>query len=102
MMPPKSGLTHLGPVKAGPSRRASHNIRKLRGLAEDLDRRLVDAWPRYHRRDKRGFEILRRAYVEASYSEHYEITVEELEWLEERVGALQEVVEVVCRKRLGE
>jgi HEPN domain-containing protein len=56
-------LTHYSP--------AIHNIRKLRGFSEDLDRRLIDSWPRYHRHDKRKFELLRRAYVEARYSEHY-------------------------------
>ena len=40
-------------------------------------------------------------FVEARYSEHFEITVEELAWLEERIAALQEVVEVICRERLG-
>ncbi len=85
-------LTHYSP--------AIHNIRTLRGLAEDLDPRLIDAWPRYHRADRRKFELLRRAYVEARYSEHYEITVEELEWLEARVRVLQDVVETVCKERL--
>ena len=79
---------------------AIHNIRTLRGLAEELDPRLIDAWPRYHRADRRKFELLRRAYVEARYSEHYEITVEELEWLEARVRVLQDVVETVCEERL--
>ncbi|MDC9701675.1 MAG: HEPN domain-containing protein [Alphaproteobacteria bacterium] len=85
-------LTHYSP--------ATHSIKVLRSLAEDLDQRLVEVWPRQQRGDKRKFELLRRAYVEARYSEHYEITVEELEWLESRIRELQGVVEVICRERL--
>ena len=85
-------LTHYSP--------ATHSIRTLRGFAEDLDHRLVDAWPRQQRAHKRMFEQLRRAYVEARYSEHYEITVEELEWLETRIQALQDIVEIICKERL--
>ena len=47
---------------------AEHNINKLRGLAESLDRRLVDAWPRGRKPYDRYFQLLRRAYVEARYS----------------------------------
>ena len=79
---------------------ATHNIKTLRGLAEDLDKRLIEVWPRYHRADKRKFELLRRAYVEARYSKHYEITIDELEWLEARIRVLQDTVEVICKERL--
>ncbi len=54
---------------------AIHTIRKLRGFTEDLDHRLIEVWPRYHRGDRSHFEILRRAYyAEARYSEQYERT----------------------------
>lgn len=46
----------------------SHNIKFLRSLSEDKDSRLVDAWPRTSRADRRRFELLKRAYVEARYS----------------------------------
>ncbi len=85
-------LTHYSP--------AMHNIGKLRGLAEDIDKRLIDVWPRQQRADKRKFELLRRAYIDARYSDHYEITIEELEWLEARIIELQKIVEVICKERL--
>src|SRR5690606_26819040 len=46
----------------------SHNIKFLRSLAEDKDERLVAAWPRDSKIDRRRFELLKRAYVEARYS----------------------------------
>jgi len=80
---------------------STHNIKFLRSLAEDLDRRLIDAWPRQHKQERSRFELLKRAYVEARYSEHFEITAEELEWLGGRVQALQALVETICQDRLN-
>jgi predicted nucleotidyltransferase/HEPN domain-containing protein len=47
----------------------SHNIKFLRSLAEDHEPALVAAWPREQRDDRRRFEHLKRAYVEARYSD---------------------------------
>jgi uncharacterized protein len=65
-----------------------------------LDARLIEAWPRATKFERRCFELLRRAYVDARYSPHYKITVEELAWLGERVIALQALVKSVCEDRL--
>src|SRR5690606_25424273 len=56
----------------------SHNIKFLRSLAEDIDKSLVAAWPREQRADRRRFELLKRAYVEARYSDQYDVTTEDL------------------------
>ncbi len=62
---------------------------------------MIDAWPRDNRFARRHFGLLLRAYVEARYSASYEITAEELNWLIQRVKVLQDLVEVICRERLG-
>ena len=79
----------------------SHRIKNLRSQAEDIDVRLVEAWPRDTRIARRRFELLSRAYVEARYSANYEITSDELSWLVERVKVLQDLVEAICRERLA-
>lgn len=78
----------------------SHRIKMLRSKAEELDKRLIVAWPRDNRLARRRFELLSRAYVEARYSLNYEISDEELKWLVDRVKALQDMVEVICQERL--
>lgn len=80
----------------------SHKLNFLRSQAEQLDERLAAAWPRSTRFERRCFELLRRAYVEARYSAHYEITAEELAWLSARVSHLQQLVAEVCEDRLTE
>lgn len=62
----------------------SHRIKMLRSKAEDLDKRLIVAWPRDNRIARRRFELLSRAYVEARYSPNYEVSTEDLAWLVER------------------
>ncbi|WP_159440405.1 hypothetical protein [Vibrio quintilis] len=43
---------------------------------------------------------LQRAYIEARYSEHFEITIEELDYLAGEVVKLKEVVARVCQERI--
>jgi predicted nucleotidyltransferase/HEPN domain-containing protein len=78
----------------------SHNIKFLRSLAEDIDRRLVEAWPREQKVDRRRFELLKRAYVEARYSDQYDASPEDLRALSEAAKRLHDLVGVVCRERL--
>lgn len=80
----------------------SHNIKFLRSLAEDKDPRLIGAFPRETRIDRRRFELLKRAYVEARYLPSYEIGVDDLEALAASVKRLRDIVEQVCLERLAE
>lgn len=79
----------------------SHNIKFLRSLAEDTDKRLTAAWPREQRPDRRRFELLKRAYVEARYSDQYDLTPEDLDWLTEGVRRLRDLVDAACRDRIS-
>ncbi|MDA5193701.1 nucleotidyltransferase and HEPN domain-containing protein [Govanella unica] len=81
----------------GPS---THNIKFLRSLAEANEKNLINAWPRETKNERRCFELLKRAYVDARYSEHYAVTKEELNWLGIHVDLLQHIVEQVCKKKL--
>jgi len=80
----------------------SHNIKFLRSLAEDNEPRLIGAWPRDARIDRRRFELLKRAYVEARYSPAYEIDINDLNAIRASVSILREIVEQVSRERLDE
>lgn len=80
----------------------SHNIKFLRSLAEDNEARLIDAWPRATKLDRRRFELLKRAYVEARYSANYEIGADDLEALTRSVHRLRDLVAEVSRERLDD
>jgi predicted nucleotidyltransferase/HEPN domain-containing protein len=78
----------------------SHNIKFLRSLAEDKESRLIEAWPRASKVERRRFELLKRAYVEARYSPNYTITVDDLDALATAVERLRGIVETLCHERL--
>ncbi|RWG78388.1 MAG: HEPN domain-containing protein [Mesorhizobium sp.] len=78
----------------------SHNIKFLRGLAEDQAQHLAEVWPRDHQRFVAWFNIINEAYVKARYSRHFEITEEALSWLSERVADLIDRIEKICRLQL--
>ncbi len=79
----------------------SHNIKFLRSLAEDVDQRLAAAWPREGRPERRRFELLKRAYVDARYGDQYDISLEDLEALSASVKGLAERVASICEERLA-
>lgn len=79
----------------------SHNIKFLRSLAEDVDKTLVEAWPREQRADKRRFETLKRAYVEARYSDQYDVSVEDLDALSACARRLRDLVVQTCEARIA-
>ncbi|PDS99278.1 nucleotidyltransferase [Rhizobium sp. S9] len=85
-------LTNYGPP--------SHNIKFLRSIAEEQDRRLAEAFPRDQHRERAWFNTLNEAYVKARYSKHFQISEEALGWLTERTGLLLELVETVCSEHL--
>lgn len=79
----------------------THNIKRLQAMAIQLDSRIVSIFPQDSRFSRRCFELLKRAYIDARYSEHYKITEEELTWLASEVGALKQVVESICTAHIN-
>lgn len=79
----------------------SHNIKFLRSLAEDTDKRLAAAWPREQRADRRRFELLKRAYVEARYSDQYDIETADLALQLASVMQLRDLVNTVSEERIA-
>ncbi|MBA3897383.1 MAG: HEPN domain-containing protein [Sphingomonadaceae bacterium] len=80
----------------------SHRLNFLRSQCEQIAPLLTQGWPRATKFERRCFELLRQAYVNARYSSHYAITDKELAWLGERVAILLGLVGSVCRSHLGE
>lgn len=79
----------------------SHRLNFLRSQAEGLDEGLRGVWPDDTRFARRCFARLQRAYVDARYSDTYEITAEELDWLKARIAILSQIVSRVCRAKIG-
>jgi len=78
----------------------THNLNRLRDMAEELEPRLKAVWPRENRFQKRCYALLRDAYVKARYSRSYVITAEQLDWIATRVAVLQDLVRQACESRI--
>lgn len=78
----------------------THNLNRLRDMAEDLEPALKDVWPRTGRFEKRCYALLRDAYVKARYSPSYRISADELAWIAGRVKVLQDLVKRACEARI--
>lgn len=78
----------------------THNLNRLRDMAEELESTLKDVWPRTGRFEKRCYALLRDAYVKARYSPAYRISTDELTWIAERVKVLQDKVKSACESRI--
>ena len=79
-----------------------HNLERLNLRVKNCDPRFA-VFPQDTDEEKRLFELLRRAYVDARYKmDEYSITQAELEYLVEKVERLKGLVEKLCGERIGE
>jgi uncharacterized protein len=76
----------------------SHNLKFLRSLSEDKEPILIDSWPRETKLDRRRFELAKRAYVEARYSNNYTISIDDLQAINAAVHKLRDIVESVSHE----
>ena len=77
----------------------THNIERLRNMAiqhSNPDSPLVSIFAGEDRFQRRSFQRLKRAYIDARYSEHYAIAEEELNWLAEEVRQLKSAIQLIC------
>jgi uncharacterized protein len=79
----------------------STNIVFLRGMAEGLDRRLFEAWPRATHADRAIYQKLKDAYRKGQHSRNFDISSEQLEWLKARIEILGGIVHEVCSERIA-
>ncbi|TBR44841.1 HEPN domain-containing protein [Marinomonas agarivorans] len=79
----------------------THNIEHLRSLCAQQNADFTTLFPADDKFHRRCFQRLKRAYIDARYSEQYEITLEELNWLIEEVEKLKVITEAVCQAEIA-
>lgn len=79
----------------------SHNIEDMADTASRTHPDMRPLLPRKDPEDRRLFDLLKKAYVDARYSTKYQITAEELVTLGARVKELGAVVERVCKQEIA-
>ena len=79
-----------------------HDLEKLGEQAVSFSPEFLPIFPRRDPEEKRLFELLKRAYVDARYDIEYKIAAAELDYLGARVKDLHAVTEKVCGAKLAE
>ncbi|MES2826172.1 MAG: HEPN domain-containing protein, partial [Pseudomonadota bacterium] len=79
----------------------THNLIRLNSLTISQNARIAEVFPQDTKMYRSRFQLLKKAYVEARYSMHYKISLEELTWLGERVRHLQELTEMLCKEKIA-
>lgn len=74
----------------------THNVKVLSNLAGQHVEDLKNVFPQDTKFNRRCVEMLKRAYVESRYSEHYSIDIDELTWISNRVKLLQSLTKQLC------
>lgn len=79
-----------------------HDLKFLLNKSKGYTPELVKVFPRDTAEEKRLFELLRRAYLEARYNKkNFIVTKEDIDALTPKVEQLKQVVEKVCRERIA-
>ena len=79
----------------------THDIELLGDLAGAQHPLLADVLPKTEPEDKRLFDLLKKAYIDARYSMSYHITPQELTTLQARVLELAQRVRTACLEKMA-
>lgn len=78
-----------------------HDLENLDRQVSNLDPEFFKVFPRATEEQKRCFDLLKKAYIDARYKPDYTITKEELEYLAGRVRKLQELTKRMCEEKIA-
>lgn len=78
----------------------THNIEDLGNLAKACNIEFGKVFPMATDSERLRFDLLKRAYVDARYSDDYVISKEDLHYLSERVQVLRTLTEQICNQKI--
>ena len=77
-----------------------HNLSKLLGSTRKYSPELCKIFPRKTKEEKRLFELLRLAYVEARYNKKFVVTKEDVDTLFPKIEKLRDITEQICKSQI--
>ena len=79
----------------------THDLEKLDRLASNLHPDFFTVFPRATEQQKRCFDLLKKAYIDARYKRDFAITRQKIEFLIVRVRTLRELTERLYEERIA-
>ncbi len=77
-----------------------HDLDRLGVLASRLDIKFKKIFPRETDEERRLFNLLKRAYIDARYNMDFDISKIELEYLAKKVTTLKKLTDKICKKQI--
>lgn len=77
-----------------------HNLSKLLGSTHKYSPELQKIFPRNTKEEKRLFELLRLAYVEARYNSKFVVTKEDIDALFPKIERLRDITKQICQSQI--
>ena len=78
----------------------THDLKKLFARVKSYSRELSIVFPENTDFEKRCYDLIWRAYIEARYNKNFIITKEELVYMIERTKILKDITERICNEKL--
>ncbi|MGM5631323.1 HEPN domain-containing protein [Apibacter raozihei] len=79
-----------------------HNLSKLSSSVKKHSEELVKVFPRNTEEEKRLFNLLKNAYVEARYNPDFLVTQQDIDILLPKVELLRTITERICKEKIKE
>lgn len=79
----------------------SHKLPDLHGRVKEFSRELSIVFPQNTDFEKRCYDLICRAYIEARYNRDFVVTKEELEYMLQRVEVLKDITYRLCNEKIA-
>ncbi len=79
----------------------THNIEILGKIANSCDIRFSKIFPQATVQEKNRFKLLKKAYKDARYDMDFTISMEDIQYLSERVELLKKLTAEICRDKIN-
>lgn len=79
-----------------------HNLSKLSSSVKKYSPELIKVFPHHTPEEKRLFNLIKAAYVEARYNPHFIVNKEDIDALIPKVELLRDITKRICEERIGE
>ncbi|MDL2278268.1 HEPN domain-containing protein [Parabacteroides sp. OttesenSCG-928-G07] len=79
-----------------------HNLSKLSSSVKRHSVELLQVFPRHSEEEKRLFNLIKAAYVEARYNPDFKVTKEDFNALVVKVELLRDITQRICLKRIND
>lgn len=79
----------------------NHKLTEMAAMVKSFSRRLTTVFPQTTPFKKECFELLCQAYIEGRYNSSFKMTLEQLEYLMERVAILKDITRQICEEKIA-